>query len=246
MLVEISKKQNRTVTQKQRIIDKQNDLQSKIDEFHKRVSASLGDFEWDDRHDLTIQVDEDEEGMAETDGESDNHAVDDLHIQQTKLWLPSTFGRNFCLKNGWGDIVDQEMELRIAQAEEALDQLRLGIGHKSLLYKIRIRKAKTQSSKTRSQAELAQINQRIKEHARRYRCARMALSSLGAKAKKLDKFKVLQDSDLKVNTDVAEESRLGQRNDTLAWFWRIEGTESSTTSWMHDSRCLTTTPKVSA
>jgi hypothetical protein len=147
--------------------------------------------------------------------------------------MPSTFGRDFCLKNGWGQIVEQEIQLRTAQADESLDALRLAIGHKSLLYKIRIRKFKTQSSKTRSQSELLQISAKIKELAGRYRRARTALLGLGASANILAKFQALLDSDLKVNTDVVEENRVGQRNDKLPWIWRTGG--GNARSWMNES-----------
>ena len=154
-------------------------------------------------------------------GDVEDLDMDEQNCIQTRLWMPSTFGHDFCLKNGWEKFVDQEIQLRVVQAEESLEGLRLAIGHKSLLYKIRIRKSKTQASKTRSRSELLQVNDKIKEYTGRYKCARSALISLGAPANVLETFQVLQDTDLKVNTDVAEENRTGQRNDALPWFWRI-------------------------
>jgi len=222
------------------MIDQQNALQSKIEDFNQWVYAVLGEFEWDDQE----SIPEDNEGKETQDDYQDSD-VDDLDVDdfgvdnqkciQTRLWMPSTFGHDFCLKNGWGNIMDQEIQLRIVQAEESLEGLRLAIGHKSLLYKIRIRKSKTQASKTRSHAELLQVNDKIKDHAGRYRCARSALLSLGAPANMLEKFQALQDTDLRVNTDVAEENRIGQQNDSLPWFWRIGMGENAENPWMSES-----------
>ena len=92
-----------------------------------------------------------------------------------------------------------------------------------------------QASKTRSPAELLQVNDKIMDHAGRYWCARSALLSLGAPADMLEKFQALQDTDLRVNTDVAEENRIGQRNDSLPWFWRIGMGENAENPWMSES-----------
>jgi hypothetical protein len=204
----------------------------------------LGDFEWDGQSQVEPQADNDpgeeipDDFQDSDSADSDVEDMDDEKCMPSTLWIPSTFGRDFCFKNGWGKIVDQEIQLRMAQAEESLEELRLAIGHKSLLYKICIRKSKTQASQTRSRAQLIQVNDRIKECAGRYRCARSALLSLGAPADTLDKFQALCDLDLKVNTDVAEENRIGQRNDTLPWFWRIGRGESTKNPWMNESMCI--------
>jgi hypothetical protein len=151
-------------------------------------------------------------------------------------WLPSAFGRDFCFKNGWEQLVDQEIQLRIVQAEESLDELRLAIGLKSLLYRTRIRNSKTQSSKTRSYKELLQVNSKIDDYAGRYRCARAALISLGAPTDAIGKFKELLKTDLQVNTDVVEENRVGQRNDTLSWLWRISVEGAAESPLMNESK----------
>ena len=198
----------------------------------------LGDFEWDGQSQVEPQADDNPGEEIQDDFQDDDSAdpdMDDEECMPTRIWIPSTFGYDFCFKNGWGKIVDQEIRLRMAQAEESLEELRLAIGHKSLLYKICIRKSKTQASQTRSHAQLIQVNDRIKECAGRYRCARSALLSLSAPADMLDKFQVLRDLDLKVNTDVAEENRIGQRNDALPWFWRIGRGESTRNPWMNES-----------
>jgi len=232
---DLRKKKKLTTAEKQKITDGQNRLQSKIEHFNERLYAILGDFEWDDGNQSYLQEEpvsgEDVDDFEDEDAELD---MDNEPFTQARISMPSTFGRDFCFKNGWEKIMDQEMLIRIAQAEESLDELRLAIGHKSLLYKIHIRKSKTQASKTRSQAELVQVNSKIKECASTYRRARAAMLSLGASAETLSRFKILQDADLKVNTDVVEENRFGQRNETLPWIWRIGGGGGVENPWMDE------------
>jgi hypothetical protein len=232
---ERKKRRKPTISQKQIIIDKQHRLQSRIDNFHQRVYSVVGDIDWNSKKNLAFQADDESEEETGGSFEEDNSEDWVMDDEPDMHWMPSTFGRDFCFKNGWGQFVDQEIQLRVVQAEDSLDELRLAIGLKSLLYRTRIRHSKTQSTKTRSYAELRQVNSKIKEHARRYRCARAALLSLGAPMDTLAKFKELLNTDLRVNTDVVEENRIGQRSDTLPWFWRIS-TEDVENPFMNESK----------
>jgi hypothetical protein len=201
----------------------------------------LGDFEWDNLTKLDDQAYGSHESNTDDDDEesaSDDQEVNEEEVNsETTVWMPSTFGHDVCIRNGWQDIAKQEVQLRIAQADDSLEELRLAIGHKTLLYKTHIRNSKTQSSKTRSRAELLQINQKIQEWAWRYRRARAALLNLSAPTEILNRFQVLLDVDLKVNTDVVEESRVGQRNDTISWFWRIGGGDDlKSNPWINECK----------
>jgi len=63
---------------------------------------------------------------------------------------------------------------------------------------------------------------------RDYNRARAALDRLDGTD---PKFKDITEDDLKMPGDVVEENRIGQRSDSLAWFWRldnvVEGEEQS-------------------
>jgi hypothetical protein len=73
------------------------------------------------------------------------------------------------------------------------------------------------------------MESRVQQAAREYNRARAALQRLDAAD---SKFKEITKADLKMPSDVVEENRIGQRSDTLAWFWRldniVEGEEQST------------------
>ena len=51
----------------------------------------------------------------------------------------------------------------------------------------------------------------------------------------MDKYRPICPQDLALSGDVVEEQRLGQRNDTLAWFWRIGTTnDDQGNEWMDE------------
>jgi Zn ribbon nucleic-acid-binding protein len=54
--------------------------------------------------------------------------------EKSKLWMPSTIGKEECLSCGWGVMTKQEVKLRVGQADEALEKLRVALGQKTLIY----------------------------------------------------------------------------------------------------------------
>ena len=120
-------------------------------------------------------------------------------------------------------MADQEIHLRIGQANDSLEKLRMALGQKTSLYATVVRKAKHQSSKAQARTLVNQADSAVEKHAGSYRCARAALVKLGAEEEILEKFKPLTKKDLEICTDIVEESRFGQRSDKVAWFWRLDG-----------------------
>ena len=53
----------------------------------------------------------------------------------------------------------------------------------------------------------------------------------------MDKYRPIHPQDLALSGDVVEEQRLGQKNDTLAWFWNIELTnDEERNEWMDECK----------
>ena len=75
--------------------------------------------------------------------------------------------------------------------------------------------------KTRAWDDIKVANLKVIKHVRAYRCARRALEHLGADNATLARFQKLQTKHLKISADITEENRVGQRSDTLPWFWRL-------------------------
>lgn len=185
------------------ITNRRASLQTKIESFHSMIQNTLGDLNWEGIQDRTIESrrnDEEEEDCV-------------FCPEDSKLWLPSSFDKDQCLKNGWEALVEEELRLRISQANEFLSKIRLGLGGKATLYRTTVRQAKSQDTKTRARQKVSQITSTISKHVKGYRHVRNAMIKLGASDTTLETFKPLLDSELSMSTDYMEENRYGQRND---------------------------------
>jgi hypothetical protein len=193
--------------------------------------AEYDDFDFSDRLSALGEADYDLDDLENGDG-------DCACPESPKPCIPSLLGRDACLKNGLQQMVDQEIQLRIGQANDSLGKLRMALGQKTSLFVNVVRKAKHSQARASEARKLVnQANFAVEKHAGNYRCARAALLKLGAGEEILQKFKPLTKEDLKVCTDVAEESRVGQRNDTVAWFWRLDGSgDPQGDNWLKEGR----------
>jgi hypothetical protein len=53
------------------------------------------------------------------------------------------------------------------------------------------------------------------------------------------RYKVIKRTDFKMSADVVDPSCLGQRNDALAWFWRMPGNNGDQyDSWMQECKYI--------
>jgi len=83
--------------------------------------------------------------------------------------------------------------------------------------------------------DIRRAEDKIARHMRAYQRARRALEYLEAGNEVMDKYRPIRPQDLALSGDVVEEQRLGQRNDTLAWFWRIGTTnDDQGNEWMDE------------
>jgi hypothetical protein len=230
--------------------DRRRRLRGKIEAFHKKAEifwngVNVGNIEfapcakeeekteddWGVLDDDYLSDDGNEEG--EDDPDEDDQVQEPESI---RLLTPSSLGYAECIKRGKGSLMDQEIQLREGQANDALESLRMALAHKSLLCRKKHQNAKTQRSGTRSQVEIRKAHATVQKHASTYQWAYQALLNLnGAKAS----FQPLEKKDLTMNSDVVEENRFGQRSDTLAWFWRIgHPTErDKNVDWMQECKC---------
>jgi hypothetical protein len=78
----------------------------------------------------------------------------------------------------------------------------------------------------------------VNKHVRAYQRARQAMERLGADNATLRRYEKIEPEHLKLSGDLTEENRYGQRNDTLPWFWRLEGqTSEQSNTWMQECKC---------
>jgi hypothetical protein len=118
-------------------------LRSRIEAFNDMAPMFIrGSHRIEDLKDDMIAPDDEA-----TDDEDDPFAPPDLEsyvgeAELIALRLPSTMGRDICLKLKLNDIIDTEFSLRKGQANDALGGLRQSIGEKSFMYRENLRPAK--------------------------------------------------------------------------------------------------------
>ena len=144
---------------------------------------------------------------SQTDGR-----IDAEHIS---LHLPSYLGRSWCNMNAAEDLANAELRLWEGQLNDSLHHIRIALGHKSYLFRNNVRPARTQRLKTRAWAEVHAVESTVQHHARVYNRARQSMLHLSADASLLDRYKVLERHDLKIDTTVIAPNVCGQWNKTL-------------------------------
>jgi len=165
----------------------------------------------------------------------DEDDEDTEYAEQLSLCMPSSFGKQTLEEVGLEMLALQEIELRVGQANDALGDLRVELGQEALLFRTKIRYTNNTKGKTRAWKEVNKSSMDVMKHVRRYKRARRALEKLGVAHGVMEKYQDLKKEDLNMSGDILEENRVGQKNATLAWFWRLgpQG-DSVGNDWMEE------------
>lgn len=140
-------------------------------------------------------------------------------VENIALLLPSRLGKVTCRAQHIKGIAQKEIKLRVGQANDALHQLRQAIGHKSFLFRKRLRNAKSKVRKTKAWDDINAVGTTVTHHRRVYNNARNALRSIGAPSEILDEYRPITSADTKSSTIIVDPNARGQRNKSLPWFW---------------------------
>ncbi|KIN96680.1 hypothetical protein M404DRAFT_162485 [Pisolithus tinctorius Marx 270] len=149
--------------------------------------------------------------------------------------MPSSIGTTKLTELGLHALVKEEMELRIGQANDCLDQLQTDLGNKAMLYRQNFQNAGSTREGTRTKKEIQKVVSQINKHARSYQRSRQAILQLEPADCIREKYQEILPQDLGVSKDVTEENRFGQGTSKMAWFWMMDGEQGQLTS---DSRGL--------
>lgn len=128
-------------------------------------------------------------------------------------------GKDACIEAHIESIARKEMRLREGQAHDALHQLRLAIGHKSFLFRKRLRNAKSKTRKTRAWDDINAVGNTVSHQRRVYHSARNALIALGASKQTLAEYQQISSAETRSSTVIIDPNARGQRNTGLPWFW---------------------------
>ena len=176
-------------------------------------------------------------GALETSG-IDPESLLGVKAESVKLWLPSqlnTEDRDAVCSIG---VINCEKELRFAQLEDSLDDLRRARRTRhGLITFHRVQLAgQGQKTQTKSQAAMQSIQDRIDRHVRRYRAARIALLCLDPHGDWAELYPPLTDNDnrgpMKEQTEISSSD--GQY--APSWIWHSNTTSVSPEEVNEDMR----------
>lgn len=174
----------------------------------------------DDEEDDEDEDDEDfEADKSDVDEETDTEESEELPgprtlVEKLPLQLPSTEGRSACIASGKTGLMDREIQLRTAQANDALSQIRLALGYKSFLW-MEYRDTQNYKGRTRSSGAIRTAEKKVQKHVAAYGLAFKALTRLDSGGQ----FRPITKVDLKLNFNIVKGNQIGQSEDALSWIW---------------------------
>jgi hypothetical protein len=154
--------------------------------------------------------------------------------EDVMVLLPSSFGWKWCSSHNAKPLAMKEAQLRHAQANDAIHQIRLALGFKSALFRTQVRPANTQQTKTRAWNAVHNVDSTLSEHARIYSMARDAYRKLHNKTTIKAELPTLSREDLHIATLVLGSETTGQRNTQQSWIWSFGTTTADDGTWMND------------
>ena len=153
-----------TTSERLYVAEKRERLQARIDAFHRQAVEFWGPISGDvpvnhlepiDDEDL-VPSDVDDDGDEEENVFLTSPLDDDLAAERQALLLPSNLGLEVCEEQGYMAFVKQEKTLRMGQANDALQGIRLGLSRKAIIFRQDIRKATNKKKKLRSWDQIIQ------------------------------------------------------------------------------------------
>jgi hypothetical protein len=139
--------------------------------------------------------------------------------QNVPLWLPSAIGRKIPCNQRFYSF---EWDLRVAHANEALEDLRKNLQLRSHFFKHKDRFVTGQRANTRANATISRVQRYINANVAQYCAARIALLHLAPQLSKDDTWKIslpeLHDGDVRHMAVGVDGESEGRR--TLSWIWK--------------------------
>ena len=239
--------QKLTVNQQLRIVRLRTLLGRQVNKFLQSSSKFLPDIKDEDLRPLEDEdINTPAEESVEAEDLIDNSLNEEIPFEDEDdteaasilpetviLPLPSNI-TSLKVKRSIESITLIERELRIGQANDSLEGIRIGLANKSLLLLTDVNQSKSTKQSTRAWASVRNTQTQILFHARGYQRAWKALKFIGTPEDQII-YQKLEEKDLVVVKDVTMAKRFGQGSDRLAWFWRIGPSQDKLTGeWMEE------------
>jgi len=110
-------------------------LENKIHTFHSKLDTMMEGIENDD---LSLQPVEEEDFPTNLHLDEDPNGWQTIAPEHMSIFMPSCLHISDIQRLGLVTMASQELELRQGQANDALEGLRLALGHKTLLFRTKV------------------------------------------------------------------------------------------------------------
>ena len=211
-----------STAQKTDLLVRRQRLEARITTFDQRMSTLLNvsdNTQWSSQAGKLRAAEDSADELSDCD--SATPADMDLTPELYLLSLPSSLAPGEIARNSLESFATIEAELRRGQINDALHELRLALGEKSLSFRAEVRNANSQRTSLRAWSNVHKHDSNARRQRKRYQWARIALIRLGLLPEFLATLHDISEQDLKMSGDLTEENRYGQRSETLPWFWRL-------------------------
>ncbi|KAH8070292.1 hypothetical protein BXZ70DRAFT_1013340 [Cristinia sonorae] len=216
--------------------NRRNRLANRIDAFQGLAEQYLpGE---DEVHNTVVAAglldESDDEGVGRADNEADGRAatlqdVTDVQPEHRPIHLPSTI-ESQQLSPSLIELRAREMELRKGQANDKLRDIRLGVAHRSFLFRTSLRHAHNYAGTTRAHRQVQNVGGSISRQRQIYNLARRSMLRLAvdeAEITSLAIYRPLLHSDVRADTTAIDFNQPGSRNTALSWIWSVGETSDS-------------------
>ncbi|KAG2005829.1 hypothetical protein CC2G_002197 [Coprinopsis cinerea AmutBmut pab1-1] len=213
----------RTDQQRLDLSKRRENLQAAINAFYEDAAVLFPNVNFDDLQcegapEGTVEIDGDDEGNRD-DNPRNPFSISQNEPEDVEIPLPSSF---VDLPHTLGSAAAKELKLRIAQADDALESVRIEIGHKSYLYRSNIRLANGKQQRLRGYSAVKAVDKSMRLYIKAYNRARWALGRLGAEEETRQRYKEVKREDTRAITAVYEPNARNQRNVALSWIWTMD------------------------
>ena len=214
-----------STAQKNGLLDRRRKLEARITAYDQRISdiMKLNDETILSNGDCNIA------DLEESDDPPAGYPDGWFTPEREQIIFPSALAPGEIERQSLASVATIEAELRKGQITDALAGLRLALGEKSLCFRTEVRNANSQRTTHRAWDKVHKFDAEARKCRSIYKQAWSAVKCLPIDPEYLRTLHEITDDDLKVAGDLTDERRVGQRSDTLPWFWRV-GDEADTNS----------------
>src|SRR5271156_3330290 len=232
-LVAFIRKQGKKPSAEQRseISQRRGALRRQIDAFHELAEHLFPSLDVYDINFNKVPFGDEVISDAEDDDETTMPHVPRGDVEKLDLLLPSSWpGR---MPPELLNARYKEIQLRLTQADEALEGIRQEICHKSYIYRTNVCLAANKKGKQRGYDAANAADCALRHHVCVYKQACWALGALQAPPA----LTVLQDSDLEALKSIYMPNARGQSTIHIPWIWKVTPSAESDSEYLEERQC---------